>query len=59
MFKARLVDESHIDVVVEKAYNSQGCQKFFLYDDEECLGELKIESVSTSGKKFIYQLNNP
>lgn len=59
MFKARLVDENHIDVVVEKAYNSQGCQKFFLYDDEECLGELKIESVSTSGKKFIYQLSNP
>lgn len=59
IFKATLIDETRIDVVVEKSYNSQGCQKFFLYDDSELLGELKIESISVSGKKFIYILNNP
>ena len=59
IFKATLIDETRIDVVVEKSYNSQGCQKFFLYDDSELLGELKIESTSVSGKKIIYILNNP
>lgn len=59
VFKARLVDETHIDVVIQKSYNSQGCVKFFLYDDANLIGELKIESTSSSGKKFIYQLKNP
>lgn len=59
IFSAKLTDENHIEVVIMKSYNSQGCQKFFLYDDYELLGQLEIESSNISTKFLNYQLKNP
>ena len=59
IFSAKLIDEGHIEVVITKSYNSQGCQKFFLYDDYELLGELEIEANNFSTKFLNYQLKNP
>lgn len=58
-FGAKLIDEEHIEVIIAKSYNGQGCQKFYLYNCDQLIGELEIKSMSTSSKFFTYQLYNP
>lgn len=58
LFVAILKDINTFEVVVPKSYNSQECQKFYLYENNDLLGELKIISLNNTTKTIVYQLSN-
>ncbi len=54
LFKAELKSDHLIEISVAKSYNGRGCEKFYLYDYDQLMGELKIVSKSESLHSFKY-----
>lgn len=58
LFGAKLINESIIEVSIPKSYRNEKNNRFFLYDDETPIGELKVESVSEATRDFHYRVVN-
>lgn len=58
LFKAELKGDHLIEISIAKQYNGRGVEKFFLYDDDKFVAQLKIISKNESNRHFIYLVNN-
>ena len=57
-FEAQLKDDKHMEIVIPKSYNSQGCKYFYLYDMEVLITKLTIDSVIETSSTFKYQIKD-
>lgn len=57
IFSAKITSEGIMEIAIRKNYNSNGCSRFFLYENNQLTTELKIMSKSESTSLFVYQVS--